>query len=70
MSASRLALLALALPLGLAAQPPSTTPPANPVTTVFRTRTMGLQRNLAQAFDSIPESKFAFRPTPAQLTIG
>jgi hypothetical protein len=29
-----------------------------------------LQRNLAQAFDSIPESKFAFKPTPAQLTIG
>jgi uncharacterized damage-inducible protein DinB len=37
---------------------------------VFRTRTMGLQRNLAQAFDSIPEAKFSYRPTPAQLTIG
>ncbi|MGH9887653.1 MAG: DinB family protein, partial [bacterium] len=45
-------------------------PPANPVTTVFRARTMGLQRNLAQAFDSIPESKFGYKPTPAQLTIG
>ena len=31
---------------------------------------MTLQRNLAQAFDSIPESKFGYRPTPAQLTIG
>ena len=31
---------------------------------------MGLQRNLAQAFDSIPESKFAYKPTPAQLSIG
>lgn len=31
---------------------------------------MGLQRNLAQAFDSIPESKFGYKPTPAQLTIG
>ena len=70
MTISRLALLALAVPLGLAAQPPSATPPANPVTTVFRTRTMGLQRNLAQAFDSIPEAKFGYRPTPAQLTIG
>ena len=31
---------------------------------------MSLQRNLAQAFDSIPESKFAYKPTAAQLTIG
>ena len=31
---------------------------------------MGLQRNLAQAFDSIPESKFSYKPTPVQLTIG
>ena len=63
------ALLTLALPLSLAAQTPAG-PPANPVTTVFRTRTMSLQRNLAQAFDSIPESKFGYKPTPAQLTIG
>jgi uncharacterized damage-inducible protein DinB len=69
---SRAALLTLALPLplGLAAQPPAGTPPANPITTVFRGRTMALQRNLAQAFDSIPEAKFGYRPTPAQLTIG
>jgi hypothetical protein len=40
------------------------------MTTVFRTRTMTLQRNLAQAFDSIPESKFGYKPTPAQQTIG
>jgi len=70
MKISPAALLALALPLGLAAQQPSGTPPANPVTTVFRTRTMALQRNLAQAFDSIPEAKFTYRPTPSQLTVG
>jgi hypothetical protein len=64
------ALLTLALPLSLAAQQPPAGPPVNPVTTVFRQRTMALQRNLAQAFDSIPESKFSYRPTPAQLTIG
>ena len=68
------ALLALALPMGLAAQQPATTPPAgppvNPVTTVFRNRTLALHRNIAQAFDSIPEAKFGFKPTPAQLTIG
>ena len=45
-------------------------PPADPITTVFRGRTMTLQRQLAQAFDSIPESKFTYKPTPAQLTIG
>jgi hypothetical protein len=64
------AILALTLPLSLAAQQPPAGPPANPVTTAFRTRTIGLQRNLAQAFDSIPEAKFSYRPTPAQLTIG
>jgi len=61
--------LALALPLALAAQQPSG-PPANPITTAFKGRIAGLHRNIAQAFDSIPESKFGYKPTPAQLTIG
>jgi hypothetical protein len=64
------AILALALPASLVAQQPSGAPVTNPITAVFRTRTMNLQRNLAQAFDSIPESKFSYKPTPAQLTIG
>ena len=61
------------LPASLAAQgapPAAASPPANPITTVFRNRTMALQRNLAQAFDSIPASKFGYKPTPAQLSIG
>ena len=62
------AILVLAVPAMLGAQQPAS--PANPVTTVFRTRTLALQRNIAQAFDSIPESKFNYKPTPAQLTIG
>jgi len=70
MKMSRVVIVLLALPLGLAAQQTPAAPPGNPITTVFRNRTMGLQRNLAQAFDSIPASKFGFRPTPAQLTIG
>src|SRR6185295_9549823 len=70
MKTSYVAILALALPVGLVAQQPSGAPPANPVTTVFRTRTMNYQRNLAQAFDSIPESKFSYKPTPAQRSIG
>ncbi len=66
-----LAIIALGAPVALAAQtPPAASPPVEPVTTVFRTRTMSLQRNLAQAFDSIPASKFKYKPTPAQLTIG
>ncbi len=63
------AILTFALPLALAAQQPAGDP-ANPMTTVFRTRIMGMHRNIAQAFDSIPESKFSYKPTPAQLTIG
>jgi len=70
MRTSYAAILALALPVGLVAQQPAGAPQANPVTTVFRTRTMNYQRNIAQAFDSIPESKFSYKPTPAQLTIG
>jgi hypothetical protein len=68
------AILSLAVPAALEAQTPPaappTAPPANPVTTAFRGRTMALQRNLAQAFDSIPEAKFNYKPTPAQLSIG
>ena len=72
------AVLALVLPATLTfaplsaslAQQPSGGAPANPITTVFRSRTLNLQRNIAQAFDSIPESKFAYKPTPAQLSIG
>ncbi|HEU4994159.1 MAG TPA: DinB family protein [Gemmatimonadaceae bacterium] len=70
MKTSRAVILALALPMGLIAQQPQAGPPTNPITTAFRGRTMGLQRNLAQAFDSIPASKFNYKPTPAQLSIG
>lgn len=70
MRISHVAILVLALPAALPAQQPQGTPTANPITTVFRNRTMALQRNLAQAFDSIPEAKFGYKPTPAQLTLG
>jgi uncharacterized damage-inducible protein DinB len=72
------AVLALLLPATLTfaplsasvAQQPPAAAAANPITTVFRGRTLSLQRNIAQAFDSIPESKFSYKPTPAQLSIG
>ena len=70
MKTSHTVILALAFPLGLAAQQPSAGQAANPITATLRGRTLGLQRNIAQAFDSIPESKFGYKPTPAQLSIG
>jgi hypothetical protein len=70
MRMSFVSLMALALPVSLVAQQPSATPPTNPITTVFRNQTLRIQRNIAQAFDSIPESKFSYKPTPAQLSIG
>lgn len=67
---SAVLLLALVAPLAsIDAQQPSG-PPANPITTAFRNRTAGLRRNIAQAFDSIPESKYGYKPTAAQLSIG
>ena len=70
MKISHAVIVALVLPLGLAAQGTPAGPPTNPVTTAFRNRATALHRNLAQAFDSIPESKFSYKPTPAQLSIG
>ena len=69
MKTSRAFILTLALPASLAAQQPAA-PPPNPITTAFRGRITPLERNLAQAFDSIPERLFTYKPTPAQLTIG
>lgn len=70
MKLSYAAILTLVIPIGLAAQQPPASPPANPITASFRGRLMNLHRNIAQAFDSIPEAKFSYKPTPAQLTIG
>jgi hypothetical protein len=64
------ATLALVAPIALAAQQPPAALPANPITAAFRTRISALHRNIAQAFDSIPASKFSYKPTPAQLSIG
>ncbi len=70
MKLSRILFVALLAPIPLAAQQPSGTLPPNPITASFRNRIAALHRNIAQAFDSIPESKFSFKPTPAQLSIG
>lgn len=70
MRLSRFAIVVLLAPIALAAQQPPAAPVANPITTAFRNRISALHRNIAQAFDSIPESKFSYKPTPAQLSIG
>jgi len=71
MRLSRFVLAALAAPITLAAQQPqAAAPPANPITTSFKMRIAGQHRIVGMAFDSIPESKFSYKPTPAQLSIG
>jgi hypothetical protein len=65
-----LLILAVAAPMAIAEAQQPTTPPPNPIATVFRNRTGSLRRLIAQAYDSIPASKFSFKPTPAQLTFG
>src|SRR5688500_17798980 len=65
MRVSRFLIVALAAPISLAAQQPPATLPANPITTAFKTRIAAQSRNILQAFDSIPESKFSYKPTPA-----
>jgi uncharacterized damage-inducible protein DinB len=62
--------VALAAPVALTAQPRVTAPSPNPITTAFRTRILAQHANLAQAFDSIPERLYNYKPTRAQLTIG
>ena len=70
MKTSYAAMLALAVPVVLSAQQPPAGQQANPITASFRMRITALERNVAQAFDSIPGDKFGYKPTPAQLTIG
>ena len=64
-------LMATAFPALLAAQQPAAPAPvSDPIAAAFKARIGGLSRNIAQAFDSIPEAKFSYKPTPAQLSIG
>jgi uncharacterized damage-inducible protein DinB len=70
MKLSLFAILAIVAPISLPAQQPPAPLPANPLTASFRNRLSALHRNIAQAFDSIPESKFSYKPTPGQLSIG
>jgi len=66
----RIAIATLALAGVAGAQQQPAAPQANPITAAFKGRILGAHRNIAQAFDSIPESKFSYKPTDKQLTIG
>jgi uncharacterized damage-inducible protein DinB len=67
-----LATLAIVAPICLAAQQPTApaVPVANPITASFKARIGNLNRNVSAALDSIPESKYSYKPTPVQMTIG
>jgi hypothetical protein len=65
--------IALALPATMVAQQPAgapAAPPANPITLALKNSGARNARLLMAAFDSIPESKYGFKPTDKQLTIG
>jgi len=66
MRVSLAALAFIAVPITAGAQQP----PSNPITAVMKQRTITFHQRLAQAFDSIPERIFGYKPTPAQQTIG
>lgn len=65
-----LTLAALALPLALVAQQPAPQPVANPVTNSFKVYSTRYGNWLVSAFDSIPASKYNYKPTPVQQTVG
>ena len=68
-----LTIAALLLPMSLAAQQPAAVPappPPNQITLSYKLAATQYAGWLTAAFDSIPESKYSYRPTPAQLSIG
>jgi hypothetical protein len=65
-----LTVAALALPMALAAQQPAAPPPANPMTMAYKQFSNRYSTWLVAAFDSIPASKYGYKPTPSQLTVG
>ena len=68
MKTPTVAVLLFVVVTSLGAQQPAA--PDNPITAAFKGRITRLSSNIAQAFDSIPETIFGYKPTPAQLTIG
>ena len=61
-----LSVAVFALPAALAAQQPT----ANPITNTFKASGARYAGWLTAAFDSIPASKYGYKPTPVQQSIG
>ena len=70
MNSIRLAAIASLLPSMLAAQSPATPPPAYGVMFTFERFADLFGDRLVSAFDSIPASRYDYRPTPVQQSIG
>src|ERR1700751_824625 len=51
-----------------AAAPQAAAPVKNPVLTALRTLLPGRQKNTLAAIDAMPADKFAFKPTPDQMS--
>jgi hypothetical protein len=66
----RIAIATLAFAGVAGAQQQPAAPQPNPITATFKARILASHHNIAQALDSIPESKYGYKPTPSQLTIG
>jgi hypothetical protein len=67
------AALIVVLPPALAAQQPAGAPqqaPANPITVAFKAYGTRYANWLGAAFDSIPASKYGYKPTPVQQSVG
>jgi len=63
--------IALMFPGSSAGQtPPPFAPSANPVSDAVRTLLAREAKNLTASAELMPEDKYAFRPTPAQMTFG
>ncbi len=62
--------LTLALPAALPAQSPATRAPGDGVMLAFENFAGIYGSRLVAALDSIPEARYAYRPTPAQQTVG
>src|SRR6266550_920543 len=66
----RLIVIALALPVSLAAQSQATSGTRNDVMLAFENFADIFGSRLVAAFDSIPAGRYVYRPTPAQQSIG
>ena len=61
---------AIAVPLALAAQSPTAREPRDSVVPVFQRWADAYGGWLAQALDSIPATRYSYRPTPRQQSVG